>query len=205
MAVKQQQLLLSFLGYYTGQIDGTTGPKTQTAIRSFQSDYGLRVDGIWGSQTEAKIREVIGNPNLEKKQQNTTVVNQQTTNKTSTGDAFWDGIKYFTRDEFACKCKQYGKAYCNGYPVEPSQKLVKLAEKVRTHFNAPITVSSGIRCSQHNINQGGVSNSRHTLGAAMDFAVKGKTAAQVLAYVKTLPEVAYCYAINDTYVHMDVI
>lgn len=205
MTVKQQQLLLSFLGYYTGEIDGITGLKTRDAIRKFQSDYGLRVDGILGPQTEAKVREVIGNPAMEKKQDNTPVVNQPVVNKPSTGDAFWDGIKYFTRDEFACKCKQYGKAYCNGYPVEPSQKLVKLAEKVRMHFNAPITVSSGIRCKQHNTNQGGVYNSRHTLGTAMDFAVKGKTAAQVLAYVKTLPEVAYCYAINDTYVHMDVI
>lgn len=191
MIVRQQQLLLSFLDYDVGTIDGITGPKTQAAIRKFQSDYGISTTGIWNSQTENKIREVIGNPEKEK--------------KNTPGDAFWNGIKYFTRDEFACKCKQYGKAYCNGYPVEPSQKLVKLAEKVRTHFNAPMTVSSGIRCKQHNINQGGVSNSRHTLGTAMDFAVRGKTAAQVLAYVKTLPEVAYCYAINSEYVHMDVI
>lgn len=194
MVVRQQQLLLSFLDYDVGTIDGITGPKTQAAIRKFQSDYGISATGIWNSQTETKIREIIGNPEKEKK--NTTI---------ATGDAFWNGIKYFTREEFACKCKQYGKAYCNGYPVEPSQKLVKLAEKVRTHFNAPITVSSGIRCKQHNINQGGVSNSRHTLGTAMDFSVRGKTAAQVLAYVKTLPEVAYCYAINNNYVHMDVI
>ena len=201
MTVKQSQLLLAYLDYYTGKIDGVSGAQTQNAIRMFQKDYGLTMDGVFGAKTEAKIREVIGDPTKEKKQENTTVVNQQT----ATSDAFWDGIRYFTRDEFACKCKQYGKAYCNGYPVEPSQKLVKLAEKVRTHFNAPITVSSGIRCKQHNKNQGGVDNSRHTLGTAMDFAVKNKTSAQVLAYVKTLSEVAYCYAINDSYVHMDVI
>lgn len=205
MTVKQQQLLLSFLGYYTGTIDGITGLQTQSAIRKFQNAYAIRADGIWGTQTEAKVREVIGNPAMEKKQESTTVVSQQTTSKPATGDVFWDSIKYFTKDEFACKCKQYGKAYCNGYPVEPSQKLIKLAEKVRVYFNAPITVSSGIRCKQHNKNQGGVDNSRHTLGTAMDFSVRGKTAAQVLAYVKTLSEVAYCYAINNEYVHMDVI
>ena len=200
MIVKKQQLLLSVLDYDPGKIDGIPGPKTQTAIRAFQKDYGIRANGIWDAQTEAKIREVIGNPEMEKKQESATIVNNSTAE-----DVFWDGIKYFTRDEFACKCKQYGRAYCNGYPVEPSQKLVKLAEKVRIHFNAPIMVSSGIRCKQHNINQGGVYNSRHTLGTAMDFTVRGKTAAQVLAYVKTLPEVAYCYAINNEYVHMDVI
>ena len=205
MTVKQSQLLLAYLDYYTGKIDGVSGTQTQTAIRNFQKDYGLTMDGVFGAKTEAKIREVIGDPTKEKKQEIAAVVNQQGTNTSTSGDAFWDGIRYFTRDEFACKCKQYGKAYCNGYPVEPSQKLVKLAEKVRTHFNAPITVSSGIRCKQHNKNQGGVDNSRHTLGTAMDFAVKNKTSAQVLAYVKTLSEVAYCYAINDSYVHMDVI
>lgn len=205
MSVKQQQCLLCCLGYYNGAINGVSSSQLKSAIRKFQEDYSIGIDGIWGPQTEGKIREVIGNPAMAKKQENTAVVNELAANKPSIGDAFWDGIEYFTRDEFACKCKQYGKAYCNGYPVEPSQKLVKLAEKVRTHFNAPITVSSGIRCKQHNINQGGVSNSRHTLGTAMDFAVKGKTAAQVLAYVKTLPEVAYCYAINNEYVHMDVI
>ena len=205
MTVKQQQLLLAYLDYYTGKIDGVSGSQTQTAIRTFQKDYGLTVDGVFGAKTEVKIREVIGDPTKEKKQETTTTVNTQVTNKITTGDAFWDGIKFFTRDEFACKCKQYGKAYCNGYPVEPSQKLVNLAEKVRTHFNAPITVSSGIRCKQHNTNQGGVANSRHTLGTAMDFAVTGRSAAQVLAYVKTLSGVAYCYDIDDSYVHMDVI
>jgi peptidoglycan hydrolase-like protein with peptidoglycan-binding domain len=205
MTVKQSQLLLSYLGYYKGQIDGVSGSQTQDAIRRFQKEYGLTVDGVFGAKTEAKIREVIGDPTKEKKQETSTVVNTQVVNKPTTGDAFWDRIKYFTRDEFACKCKQYGKAYCNGYPVEPSQKLVNLAEKVRAHFNAPITVSSGIRCKQHNINQGGVANSRHTLGTAMDFAVTGRSSAQVLAYVETLSEVAYCYPINDSYVHMDVI
>lgn len=37
----------------------------------------------------------------------------------------------------------------------------------------------------------------------MDFRVKGKTSAQVLTYVKTLP-IRYAYAIDGNYVHMDV-
>jgi hypothetical protein len=38
----------------------------------------------------------------------------------------------------------------------------------------------------------------------MDFCVRGKTAAQVLAYVQKQPEIRYAYAINGSYVHMDV-
>ena len=115
MTVREQQLLLSFLGYYTGAINGTTSP--QSATRQFQQDYSLGVDGIFGPTTEAKIREVIGNPDVEKK--STTIVN------TATGDAFWSGLKYFTKDEFRCPC---GK--CGGYPVEPNHQLVLEMEEM---------------------------------------------------------------------------
>lgn len=196
MTVKQQQLLLSFLGYYTGQIDGEAGPQTQAAIRKFQSDYGLRADGVWGPQTEAKIRLVIGNPALEKKQENVPVVNQQVTNKPSTGDVFWDGIKYFEKSEWACKCG------CGLNNVDHT--LVTVAERTRKYFNSPMTISSGLRCPTRNAQAGGVSNSRHLTGKAMDFSVRGKTAAQILAYVQKQPEIRYAYAIDGSYVHMDV-
>ena len=39
---------------------------------------------------------------------------------------------------------------------------------------------------------------------AMDFTVRGKSAAQVLAFVKQQPEVRYCYAIDGNFVHMDI-
>lgn len=196
MNVKQQQLLLSFLGYYTGKIDGITGLQTQDAIRRFQSDYGLRVDVLWGPQTEAKVREVIGNPAMEKKQENATVVHTPVVNKPVTGDAFWDGIKYFKPEEFQCKCG------CGLNNV--NHTLVTVAERTREYFNAPITISSGLRCPTRNAQAGGVSNSRHLTGKAMDFSVRGKSAAQVLAYVQKQPEIRYAYAINESYVHMDV-
>lgn len=122
----------------------------------------------------------------------------------STEDAaanWWDNIKHFDREEFRCKC---GGKYCNGYPAEPAQLLVQVADRVREHFGAPAIVSSGVRCKTHNANVGGVSNSRHMSGKAMDFCVRGKTAAQVLAYVQQQPEIRYAYAIDSCYVHMDV-
>jgi uncharacterized protein YcbK (DUF882 family) len=51
---------------------------------------------------------------------------------------------------------------------------------------------------------GGVADSRHLTGKAMDFRVSGQTAAQVLEYVWSLPEVRYAYDIDGTYIHMDV-
>jgi uncharacterized protein YcbK (DUF882 family) len=52
---------------------------------------------------------------------------------------------------------------------------------------------------------GGVSNSRHLEGKAMDFSIRGKTSAQVLAYVQKQPEIRYAYAIDGSYVHMDIL
>ena len=115
--------------------------------------------------------------------------------------SWWDSIKYFDRDEFECHCD--GK-YCDGYPAEPSKVLVQVADRVRAHFGATATVSSGVRCKTHKANVGGVANSKHLSGKAMDFCIAGKTAEQVLAYVVQQPEINYAYAIDSAYVHMDV-
>lgn len=196
MTVKQQQLLLSFLNYYTGKIDGITGPQTQAAIRNFQSNYGLVSDGICGAKTEAKIREVIGNPAMEKKQETTPVVNQPVVNKPSTGDAFWDGIKYFRPEEFQCKCG----CKTNGIDHE----LVEILEKVREHFGKPVTVTSGVRCSTHNTRVGGVSNSQHVYKTAADFVVSGVAPRTVANYLETLLPNTGGIGVYSGWVHVDV-
>lgn len=182
MTNKQKQCLLYCLGYYTGQIDGVFGPASRQATKDFQADYGIGVDGIFGEETKKRIREVIGNA-------------EQPAN-------FWEGIQYFRKEEFACKC---GGRHCDGYPADISRSLVTAADRLRAHFGAPVTVSSGLRCEKHNEAVGGVAGSRHKLGKAMDFCVKGQSAAAVLAYAKQQPEIRYAYAIDSNYVHMDVL
>lgn len=206
MNIKQQQLLLSFLDYYTGKIDGITGPQTQAAIRRFQTAYGLRADGVFGAQTEAKIREVIGNPEIEKKQENTPVVNQPVT-----GDAFWNGLRFFTKDEFRCPC---GK--CGGFPVEPNHQLVLEVEEMRKAFGRPIIIvppdghsgGSGVRCAAYNATlSGSASNSRHIQGKAVDFSSSGTPASTIEAYLtklKNAGRIRYWYRISTGSYHMDV-
>lgn len=189
MTVKQIQCLLAYLGYYAGKVDGIAGQLTTTAIKSFQADYdGLKVDGVAGIMTQKALKHAVayGMPVTEERPP----------------EDFWDGIKYFKLSEMKCRCD--GK-YCNGFPVEPSKKLMKLADRVREHFGAPAIVSSGVRCDVHNNNVGGVPNSRHKLGTAMDFCIKGKTAAEVLEYVQKQSDTHYAYNIDGTYVHMDVV
>ena len=51
---------------------------------------------------------------------------------------------------------------------------------------------------------GGVANSRHLAGCAMDFSLRGWSAERTLALVRQQKEVRYAYAIDGTHVHMDV-
>jgi uncharacterized protein YcbK (DUF882 family) len=52
--------------------------------------------------------------------------------------------------------------------------------------------------------EGGVANSRHIKGTAMDFCIRGLPSSIVLPYVQAQKEVRYAYAIDGSYVHMDV-
>lgn len=211
MTIKQIQCLLAYLGYYTAQVDGVAGAKTAKAVRDFQQAFGgLQVDGIAGNATQKALRHAVayGMPDKEAGS-GAGGSDTSTTNPGDSGDdssngsgTFWDKIKYFQRSEFKCKC---GGKYCDGFTAEPEELLVRAAEKVRNHFGAPVTISSGVRCKTHNANVRGVYNSRHLSGKAMDFCVRGFSASSVLAYVQSLPEIRYAYAIDNWYVHMDVL
>lgn len=183
MNTKQKQALLFYLGYYVGAIDGKWGSGSKEACKSFQRDFGLTADGVCDTDTEKALKHTVCY-GISKKEETV-----------QSGD-FWDDIKYFKKSEFRCKCG------CGADKMD--EKLIRVADRVRGHFGKPITVSSGRRCSKHNANVGGVSNSRHLSGKAMDFCVSGKSAAQVLAYVQKQSEIRYAYAIDGSYVHMDV-
>lgn len=234
MTIKQKQWQLWLLGYYDGKIDGIWGQLSKQATRDFQHTYGLVEDGIFGGATGATTMDVIrqlqkaltdGNMAIDglagmetstaiaewEKRHNMDVSGRaplptlhlilgQAAAEEPTSENWWDNIKYFSRNEFHCKCGRY----CNGFPVEPENLLIQQADTVREHFGAPIHVSSGVRCRQHNSNVGGVDGSRHRLGKAMDFRVEGKSASAVLKFVKTLPNIRYTYAIDGSFVHMDV-
>ena len=197
MTLKQKQALLAYLGCYDGPLDGLWGEKSQRATIDFQRSYMAQedVDGIFGAATEKRILEVIatGEKPVDKNAEKGVIVDTAPV-------AFWKDIRYFTRAEFRCPC---GK--CGGFPVEPDETLVRLADKVRDHFGAPVMVSSGVRCQTHNDElPGSAKNSYHLRGKAVDFCVRGISGAKLLAYVKTLP-VHYAYQIKGSdFVHMDV-
>ena len=176
MTNKQKQLLLQFLGLYNGAIDGIWGPRSQEAMKAVREKYEAM------EETSALLRAVA--------------------DWKSKSDTFWDEIKFFVRSEFKCTCGGRG---CSGFPEEPRGRLVRNADTARRYFGRPAIVSSGVRCPLRNSElPGSAANSLHLTGRAMDFAIPGVSAAQLLAYVKTLPEVHEAYAIDESYVHMGV-
>ncbi len=76
-----------------------------------------------------------------------------------------DLARHFSRREFACRdgC---------GFDTVDAQ-LLEVLTVVREHFDAPVTITSGCRCAEHNAAVGGSPNSQHLLGRAADFVVQG--------------------------------
>ena len=193
MTLKQKQALLAYLGFYDGPLDGLWGEKSPRATIDFQRAYMAQedVDGIFGAATEKRILEVVASGELP-----------QAAPETGETADWWKEIRYFQRTEagIGCPCGR-----CGGFPAEPSEKLMRLADKVREAAGAPMYPSSTVRCQAHNDElRGSVKNSRHVTGRAMDFRVLGWGADRTLALVRRQPEVRYAYAIDDSYVHMDV-
>lgn len=201
MTDKQRQNLLQYLGYYDGIPDGAWGPKSQVACRAFQTDFGgIAQDGFGGPETDGALKHAVSLGFL--KREDATDTNVGSKGQTGT---FWDHIRYWSREEFKCRCGQYHAPYCNGFPVEPDQTLVELVDDIRHDFGRPGHPSSGIRCEQHNADQpNSAPNSKHKYGKALDFFVEGVSGEQLLARAQADPRTNYAYIIEGRYVHVDV-
>lgn len=161
MTDKQRQNLLQYLGYYDGIPDGAWGPKSRAACRAFQTDFGgIAQDGFGGPETDAALKHAVSLGFL--KREDATDTNAGSKDKTGT---FWNEIEFFDREEFRCQC---GGKYCNGFPNEPHEATVRFADAIRRRVGKPIRVNSGLRCPTWNSIQGGVANSNHMTGGAVD-------------------------------------
>ena len=191
MTVKQRQHLLAYLGYYLGAIDGNWGGGSRAACMAFQKDFGgITVDGLGGQETDGALKQAVAVDLF----------------KDNAGEepagTFWDEITYFTREEFRCKC---GGKYCGGFPAEPKEALVRIADQLRKNLGVPIRVVSGLRCPTWNRLQGGVETSQHQYGEACDIYAAGCSQAQVEAELDRIGGVRYHYPIaGSSNVHFDI-
>ncbi|HEY5556681.1 D-Ala-D-Ala carboxypeptidase family metallohydrolase [Acetobacterium sp.] len=148
MYMLQIQEALQNAGYFPGSLDNIAGPQTLAAIKAFQADHNLEADGMVGPMTHQALF------------QDTNPVPSQPGQLTP----------HFNRQEFKCCCE---RRYCNGFPNEMHPDLLNHLESVRQNLNTPIIVTSGVRCPTRNQEVGGIPNSKHLIGYAVDCYAPG--------------------------------
>ena len=157
MTDRQKQLILCcFALLPLSGVDGIWGRQSEEATRELQRRLKLPADGIFGDKTcRGALAALAAGGTLAEPEE--------------TGASFWDGIAYFTREEFRCQC---GGKYCSGFPAEPEEKLVRTVDAIRRRLGIPVSIvdagGSGVRCPQHNADVGGTVNSLHLSGRAAD-------------------------------------
>ena len=81
--------------------------------------------------------------------------------------------------------------------------LVKVLQKIRTHFARPVKLNSAYRTPSHNKKVGGETFSQHQYGTAADIVVTGVSPKKVAQYVETLLPNKGGIGIYSNFTHID--
>jgi len=102
---------------------------------------------------------------------------------------------HFNLSEFACPC-------CKRVMLHP-KLLAKLVE-LRDVLEKPVYITSGYRCFEYNRKVGGVANSYHLIGLAVDIKVKDINLIQLLAYAEEIDFAGIGFYEKKNFLHLDV-
>ena len=83
--------------------------------------------------------------------------------------------KNFSRYEFACNCG------CGADDID--HRVVRMAQKIRDHFDVPCEITSGVRCLEWNRKQGSKDTSQHVKGLAADIIPEGVEPKEVADFI----------------------
>ena len=103
----------------------------------------------------------------------------------------------FLQSEFDCKCS------CGETTANVALRII--LEDIRTHFSAPVSITSAKRCATHNSEVGGVIDSRHVFGEAADIQVKGVKPEVVYDYINASVYGEFVgMGLYPSFIHVDV-
>lgn len=106
----------------------------------------------------------------------------------------WSEVKHFKQEEFTCKC---GCGFNN-----INDELVLLLDIARGLAKVPFSINSACRCDKHNKQIGGVEDSAHTKGLAVDISTLSDSVR--FAVVSALLKVGFKRVLMySTFVHVD--
>ena len=100
-----------------------------------------------------------------------------------------------TVQSFACKCG------CGFATVDAV--LLQILEHVRLKYNAPVKITSGCRCPEHNKAVGGSENSQHLQGRAADFTVHNVPAREVYTWLNETYPYRFGMGKYGSWTHID--
>ena len=107
----------------------------------------------------------------------------------------WSDVKHFKQEEFTCKC---GCGFNN-----INDELVLLLDIARGLAKVPFSINSACRCEKHNKKVGGVKDSSHCKGLAVDIACNDDKRRFII--VSALISVGFNrIIIYDTFIHVDI-
>lgn len=182
MTILQIQCLLAYLGYYTIEIDGIWGEKSEEATKNFQKDFGgLSVTGAPDDNTKKSLKHAVAY-GMEKNTSTSQPSFPEQEEPTEYAAEYLqsDGCYHIPRgvnvqlsknlwsSEIMCQ----GVGCCNESII--SKRVVDAFQRVRDIYGGPITIGdsggSGYRCPIHNADPTvkGAANSLHLTGNALD-------------------------------------
>lgn len=108
--------------------------------------------------------------------------------------------KYFNLEEFVIS-QTATRLHIDNTPssdVIANLKLlcINVLEPLRGHYNLPVIISSGYRCTALNKQIGGKSNSQHLTGQAADLLVHGISVVDTVKYIAN-SGIEFCQLINE--------
>lgn len=104
-------------------------------------------------------------------------------------------MRYFKLDEFTCKCG----CGLNNMDI----KLLEMLDEARHLSGVPFVINCGCRCNKHNKEVGGVKDSSHLLGLAVDISARSDF--QKFKIIGALYLVGFRrILLYDSFIHVDI-
>lgn len=176
--VKEVQTLLKEGGFYLGVISGNADTETVGAFKAFKRKAYLEYPDVLGASTASALLELDGQSKHPVPVEATKISLEEVKGTIKLPNK---EIVYCNQPIFGSRHFTWGEATKNGSRIPLNTQIVshiidlaEYLELIKSIFDdRPINITSWYRPPEINRQMGGVPNSRHLLGDAVDFLVSG--------------------------------